>query len=223
MANGEPLPRLAAQTLESRAARSGQIWEMQRRVQQQTENQFETVGDPDRIPVERQGNGFAPTDDFLGMARPREAAHDLDPQFPAQDLAAEDVRRVEGGFRPREPIRRRKAARELEEQTPLDEVAPQDDLVPRGGGFGLAGPAQRELGAAKLDPQFEEVDVSPDDVERTGDEQFGLTPFAERRVAAERIEDQVPLDDVGPGEVRETDSGFELRESVIEQNRGLFF
>lgn len=204
-------PTLKSHTLEARAARSGEIWEARMAARNQVVDEFETVDDPREIPIRQKDRGFGPADSFLDWAEPLEAAHQLDPEFPRQDLGPADVREVEGGYQPAEPVRRRSAAYEFEETTPLDEVNPQQDLVPTAEGFGLAGPAQRQLGAAELDPQYPEVDIGAGDVERRGEDAFGLTPSAERTVAAERLEDQTTYDDLAPSDVqRADDGGWEL-------------
>lgn len=220
------LPQFGADTPQRRAANASQLWEARQRTRDRVADQFDTVDNPDQIPVRRQEqNRLAPGEEFLQWAQPREAAHDFDPKFPRQDLGADDVRRTDdGGFAPTEGVQRRSAAFEFEEQTPLDNVDPFADLQRQdGGGFGLDQGAQREAAARELDPQYPDVEIGAGDVQREGDA-FGLTPNAERSVAAERIEDDTPLNDVGPGDVRRTDNdGFELRDSVIDENRGLFF
>lgn len=219
----EPPPEIGTNTLEARVAMSDQIWNARQQARQETVDAFDTVEDPRNVPIRRRGRGFGPAEAFLEIARPREAAADLDPRFPRQDIGPADVTQVEGGFRPAEPVRRRAAAFELEDQTALEDVDPQADLVARDDGFGLTGPRQRDLAAERLDPQFPDMDLTRQDVERTGGDAFGLTPFGERRVAAERIEDQQPLDEVAPSDIRRTDDGFRLRESVIEENQELFY
>lgn len=210
-------------TPQARADAAGQIWEQRQEVRDQLVEEFETVDDPREVPVGRPGGaGLRPTPGFLDMARPREAAFQLDDQFPRQDLGPDDVRQAEGGgFEPREPVQRQRAAFEIEDQTPLGSVDPQQDLTQTDDGFGLTEPRRRDLAAAELDPQYPAVDLGRDDVRET-DDGFGLDPFAEKRVAAEQLEDETPLDQVGTEDVRRTESGFELRDSVIENNIGLF-
>lgn len=215
---------LGSDTLQSRAAASGQIWEARQDARQQVTDQFQTIDDPQEVPIRRRGEGFGAARGFLDRQQPREAAARFDPQFPRQELGPSNVREGPEGFVPTERTRRRSAAREFEADTQLQDVDPMGDLTARdGGGFGLAPEPQRELAAADLDPQFPDVDIAPDDVTATGGGAFGLDQQAERRVAADRLEDQTPLGDVGAGDVRRTDDGgFELRDSVIENNRGLF-
>lgn len=217
------LPRLGQNTLETRAARSGRIWEARQRARDQVTEEFETIDDPDEVPIRRREGGFGPGAAFLERAEPREAASRLDSEFPRQDLGPADVERgPEGQFRPTEGTRRRSAAYEFEDTTPLDDVDPFGGLVAQDGGFGLAEGPQRRLAAQELDPQLPALDVEPTDVQRTDEGAFGLTPGAERELAAERLEDQTPLGEVAPSDVQRTDSGFELRDSVLEANRGLF-
>lgn len=184
MENG--LPMLGADTLQSRATASGQIWEARQRARRQVTDEFETVDDPDRVPIRRRGEGFGAGQGFLDRQRPREAAARLDDQYPEQDVGPGDVRETAQGF-------------------------------------GLNMGARREAAARDLDAQYPAVDLGVNDVTQQEGGGFGLTPGAEREVAAERIEDTTPLGEVLPGDVRRTEGGqFELRDSVIEQNRGLF-
>ena len=222
MPDGPP-PMLGSDTLQARAAASGAIWEARQDARQQVTDQFQTIDDPAEVPIRRRGEGFGPAPAFLERAEPREAAARLDPQFPRQDLAPANVRERDEGFVPTERTRRVGAAREFEADTALQDVDPFADITAReGGGFGLAAGPQRELAARDLDPQYPDVDIGASDVEPTGEGAFGLTPGAEREVAAERLEDQTPLGEVGTGDITRTDDGFELRDSVIEDNRGLF-
>jgi hypothetical protein len=56
-----------------------------------------------------------------------------------------------------------------------------------------------------------------------GAEAFGLTSGAEREIGAARLEAETPLDEVTPTDIERTDEGFGLRETVVENNRGVFF
>jgi len=218
----EGLPRLGADTLQTRAAQSEQIFEVRQRARDQVADQFDTVNDPRDVPIRRDGDRFVPGPTFLEQALPREAAFDLNPKFPNQDLGPGDVERTNQGFEATEPVRRRSAAFELEDRTGLDDIDPFGDLAPRdGGGFGLNEQGQRRVAADDLDPQFPDVDIGPGDLTPDGDA-FGLNQQTQRRVAAERLEDQTPLGDVQPGDVRKADDGYQLRDSVIEDNIGLF-
>lgn len=218
------LPQLGANTLQGRAAASGAIWEARVQAREQLVDDFETIDDPRGVPIRRRDGRFAPGEDFLAEARPREAASRLDGEFPRQDLGPADVTESPRGFVPTEATRRREVALGYEDRTPVNDIDPFGDLTAQdGGGFGLTGAAEREVAAAELDPQYPEVGIDTGDVEPTGEGVFGLTPGAEREVAAERIEDDTPLTEVAPDDVRRTDSGeFELRESVIDANAGLF-
>lgn len=218
------LPHLGADTLQDRATRSSQIWEARQQAREDVVEGFETVDDPERVPIRNEGRGFAPSRGFLERAEPREAAHRLDDRFERQDLGPANVRETSEGWVPTERTERTEVAREFEATTPLDQVDPFGDLTAQdGGGFGLADQPRREVAAAELDPEYPDVDLGAGDVQPADGGAFGLTPGAEREVAAERIEDQTPLGDVGAGDIRETDDGgFELRDSVIENNRGLF-
>jgi len=149
------MPRLGADTLQRRAAQSGQIFERRQAAREDVADEFETVTNPENVPIRRRENGgFGPSERFLDRQRPREAAAQLDPRFPAQDLGPGDVRETGRGFEPREPVRRRRAAREFEQETPLDEVDPREDVVAREGGrgFGLAEPVERRAAARSLNP-----------------------------------------------------------------------
>jgi len=218
------LPQLGMNTLQGRAAASGAIWEARVQARNQLVDNFETVDDPRDVPIRRRDGRFAPGQDFLDEARPREAAFRLDDEFPRQDLGPADVTESPRGFVPTEATRRREVALGFEERTPVDDIDPFGDVAAQdGGGFGLTGAAEREVAAAELDPQYPEIGIDTGDVQPTGEGTFGLTPTAEREVAAERIEADTPLTEVAPDDVRRTDDGgFELRDSVIDANRGLF-
>lgn len=216
--NGE-LPHLGQDTLETRAAQSNQIWEARQRARRGVVDQFETIDDPERVPIGWQGRGeLGPTDEFLGWAEPQEAAHQLDPLFPRQDLGPQDVERDGDEFRPTEGVRRQSAAYELEERTPLEDVDPFGDLVPQGGGFGLAEPRQREAAALELDPEYPEVDLGPGDVEPVGDGRFGLRSETEREIVARRFEERTPLESVDPErDLRRSGDEFELTDAAVQR------
>lgn len=208
-------PRLGANNLTSdllstRAAMSGQLWEARQQARENVVDEFETIDDPQEVPIRRRGRGLGPAPAFIDWAAPQEAAHHLDPQFPRQELGAQDVQRTpEGQFRATEGTRRRSAAREIEETTPLGDVDPFGGLVAQDGGFGLAAGPQRELAAHELDPQLPGVDVGPGDVTQT-EQGYRPTADARRQQAAADLDPQLPLLDVGASDVERTDDGFGL-------------
>lgn len=211
MADGAP-PRLGSDTLRTRAANSAKIFEARQRTRQAVAEEFETVDDPARVGIGRRGGRFRPREDFLDRQRPREAAFQLNDQFPRQELGPQDVREADDGFRPTEGVRRRSAAFEFEDQTPLDEVDPQRDIVPQGNAFGLAEPRQRDIAAAELDPEFPRQDLGHDDI-TAADDGFRPAEDVQRRAAAFEFEDETPLQDVDPfGDVTQRDDGFGLAE-----------
>lgn len=167
-----PPPRLRSNTLRQRAAASGQLWEARQRARREVADAFDTPDvQRDDIPIERRDGTLAPTDGFFEYAEPREAAFDLNPEFPRQDIGFQDVERVDDGFRASEPVRRRSAAFDFEEQTALADVDPFGDLQPvDGGGFGLTEGAQLDLGAERLDTQLPGLDIGREDVRLAGDE-----------------------------------------------------
>jgi len=219
------LPQFGADTPQRRAANASQLWEARQRTRDRVADQFDTIDDPDQIPVRRQGQGrLGPGDEFLQWAQPQEAAHDLDPEFPRQDLGADDVRRTDQGLcadrgraAPVGSLRVRRANRTQRRRPVRGPAAPGRRRVRARPGRPARG------GGARPRPQYPDVEIGAGDVQREGDA-FGLTPNAERAVAAEQIEDDTPLDEVQPDDVRRTDDdGFELRDSVIDEHRSLFF
>ena len=170
MGQDGPPPMLGSDTIQNRAAQSEQAWEAQREVRQQTASRFETQ-QPDQVDVRRRGNRFGASEEFFERAQPQEAAFQLDPQFPRQELTPDDVRRVDGGrdFQVREPVQRQRRAFELEDQFDVfgtGDLDPQTDLrdVPDRG-FGLNRDRTAEVGAAQIDEQLPGIDVGPGDVD----------------------------------------------------------
>jgi len=179
------------------AANSGQIFEAQNNAREQVAQQFDTVEDPSRVGIERTEDGFAPRESFLDRQLPREAAAELDPQFPGQTLGPGDVRETQDGqFRAREDVRRQRAASEFEQETQLQDVNPRTDLQRRqGGGFGLVPGQEQALAAERLDPEFPGQDLGPGDVARDPDgEGFVPTEGTRRRAAERQLEQDVPID-----------------------------
>jgi hypothetical protein len=141
----------------------------------------------------------------------------------AQDLAAADeftrpddldVDVGPGGVRGAELSdqgRRRRAGRQLEAETPLDEVDPAADLTQTDDGLGLDTAAQRRSAARGFEDDldtFDQGSLGTDAVRETG-EGFGLAREPAREAAADRIDEQLPDVAVGPDDVTltETDAG----------------
>jgi len=180
--NGRP-PMLGADTLRTRAAQSGQIWEARQDARQNVAGEFDTQS-PDEIPIERRDGGFGAPDAFFDRALPEEAAFNLDPQFENQNLTAQDVEPVDGGgFGPTQEVQQQAAAFDFDDQFGAVDIG-FGDVEPRdGGGFGLGVGAQREVTAARIEDQTPLQDVNPqDDLRPEADgEGFRLTePTAER-------------------------------------------
>lgn len=175
------LPRLRDDTLQTRAAQADQLWEARQRARHGIADQFETISDPDRVPIRRNGDGLTPAREFLEWAEPQEAAHQFDPEFQRQDLGPADVERVDDGFRPTEEVQRQEVAFEFEDETPLGYVDPFGDLVQQNGGFGLAEGPQREIAAHEFveETPLEEVDPH-EDIQQT-DDGWQLTDDATER------------------------------------------
>lgn len=194
------MPRdfLGSDTPQNRAARADQIFEARQQARDEIEAQLDTVNDPTDVPLRNRDDGIRPPQSFFDRVLPREAAQDLDPAFPRQDLTEADVSRDDQGrFRPREDVQRRRAAFEFEERTPLEDVRPQEDIVQQDAGFGLARHRQREIAAQQLDPEFPDVDVGPGDVQPAGDG-FGPARSVQRRQAAADLAEQTPLEQIDP-------------------------
>jgi hypothetical protein len=168
---------LGSDTLQTRAANAGQIWEAKQRARHEVADAFDTIDNPDRVPIRRrrreQGGGFGPAPEFLEYAEPREAAHQLDAAYPRQDLRPQDVEQTDQGWRANETVRRQSAAYEFEDETSLDHVDPFGDLVAQDGGFGLGPGPQREIAAHSFEEQFPGADIGPEDVHQT-DEGYEL-------------------------------------------------
>jgi len=164
------LPQLGSDTLETRAQQSGAIWEARQRARQNVTDAFDTIDDPREVPIRRRDRGFGPSEDFLGWAEPQEAAHDLNPRFPNQDLGPQDVERTPDGqgFRAREEVQRTSVAFELDDQFPLVDLG-AEDVEKTDDGFGLRQSAQREIAAERFEEDYPGLgELSPQsDVEQT--------------------------------------------------------
>jgi hypothetical protein len=110
--------------------------------------------------------------------------------------------------------RRRRAGRQLEAETPLDEVDPAADLTQTDDGLGLDTAAQRRSAARGFEDEldtFDQGSLGTDAVRETG-EGFGLAREPAREAAADRIDAQLPDVAVGPDDVTLTETeggGFE--------------
>jgi hypothetical protein len=115
---------------------------------------------------------------------------------------------------------RRRAGRQFESQTPLQQVDPTADIEPTDGGFALDSEAQRRSAARGFEADLELFgtgDLDPASDLRDIDGGFGLAREPAKQVAAERLDEQLPSVDVSPSDVelRQTDSG--QFEGVFEQ------
>ena len=177
---------------------------------------------------------FVDPDDTLVQAGPREGVTTrTDPDRlddigaeAAQDLAADDeftrpddldVDVGPGGVTDAgltNQGRRRRAGRQLEAETPLDEVDPAADLTQTDDGLGLDTAAQRRSAARGFEDDidtFGQGELTGDDVRQT-DSGFGLAREPAREAAADRIDAQLPDVAVGPDDVTLTETeggGFE--------------
>lgn len=125
-------------TTQNQAAQANQVWEARQRARRNVVDSFETVDDPDRVPIEDRGGGLGPADEFLEWARPQEAAHEIDQDIPEYDVQPRDVEPVDGGgFGLTSGAERRVAAERFEADTGLEEVDPQDDIRRTDDGFQL--------------------------------------------------------------------------------------
>lgn len=179
--------------------------------------------------------GIASDGDGFGLATParrRLGAIQLDDQFPQQDLSADDVKVTDSGVRPEEGVQRRKAARELTQQTPLSNIDPFSDLKQTGSGFELAGDAESKLNriqrrrrqrainearqetASQFDEQIEDVDIGTDDVTRIGGNRFGLADNAQSQ-----IEQELRSDFLQSNYLTEEDIKVEVTERGVEAAR----
>lgn len=149
------MPRefFGSNTPQAQAAQSNQIWEARQRARDDVVENFDTIDDPDRVPIERRGRGLGPADEFLEWAEPQEVASDFDEQIPEYDVEPSDVQETQGGQWGLTPTAERGvAAAEFEDETPLREVDPQDDIRRSEGQFELTDPAlERAFG---INPDF---------------------------------------------------------------------
>ena len=145
-------------------------------------------------------------------------------QYDDVDRSREDipVRRTDGGFEPApafvEWAAPREAAAEFERQhSDVPGGFGPEDVVARGGGFGLTEPAQKRVAASDLDPQYPRVDINAEDVQRE-DGGFGLAPAAEREVWAAAYEAETPLGDVNPqSDLKQENGEYELTNDALER------
>jgi len=99
--------------------------------------------------------------------------------------------------------RRRRASRQLEAETPLDEVDPTADLQQADDGLTLDAQARQRSAARGFEDRidtFEQGELTADDVRQT-DSGFGLGRTRAREAAADRIDEQVGAVDVGPDDI----------------------
>jgi hypothetical protein len=190
-----------------------------------TEFGFVPTGEGRETLAERfaEDREFVDPDDTLVEAGPREGIETrTDPDRRAdvagearQELAADDeftepgdldVDVGPGGVTDAgltEQGRRRRAGRELEAETPLEEVDPAADLTQADDGLGLDTAAQRRSAARGFEDDldtFEQGSLDSDAVRET-DDGFGLAREPAREAAAARIDADLPDVAVGPDDV----------------------
>jgi hypothetical protein len=109
---------------------------------------------------------------------------------------------------------RRRASRQFESQTLLDEVDPQSDIKASGDGFALGETPQREIAATRFERDTPLDDVDPfGDVTRS-DDGFGLDMGAQKQIAAGELDEQFGSVDIGTGDVTPSGDGFGLTDSA---------
>jgi hypothetical protein len=114
---------------------------------------------------------------------------------------------------------RRRASRELESETDLSDVDPQQGLRQTDDGFSLSENPRRRLAAQDFEEQTELSDVDPQQGLRQTDDGFGLSQGPQRRLAADDFEDETSLSDVDPQQdLTPTDDGFSLDEDAQRRN-----
>lgn len=212
MTDDGPPPRLRSNTLRQRAAQSGEIYEARRRARSEIADRFETV-EPGEIPLRNEATGVGAPQSFFERAEPREAAFQLNPAFPRQDLTPADVERTDKGFRAAEPVRRQSAAYELDPAFPEQDLTPAD-VRETDDGFGVAESIRRQSAAFEFEAETPLMDVDPDrDVQAVAEGGFGLSPTGEQRLAARRFEDTLDVfgaGELGASDVEPVDDGFQL-------------
>lgn len=105
---------------------------------------------------------------------------------------------------------RRRASRQFESQTLLDEVDPQSDIERSGDGFALGETPQREIAATRFERETSLSDVDPFGDVTARDGGFGLDMGAQTQIAAGELDEQFGSVDIGTGDVTRTGDGFGL-------------
>lgn len=158
---------------------------------------IETRTDPDR------------RDDIAAEARQETAADDEFTEPDDLDVEVGPGGVMDAGLT--EQGRRRRAGRQLEAETPLEEVDADADLTQTDDGLGLDTAAQRRSAARGFEDDldtFEQGSLDGDAVRET-DDGFGLAREPAREAAAARIDADLPDVAVAPDDVTltETDAG----------------
>jgi hypothetical protein len=153
----------------------------------------------------------AATDDIAERARREFAGEDpfAKPRDFAVDVGAGGVREAEFT----DAGQRRRASRQFEGETALEEADPSAEIEQTDEGFRLAGQADDRLAARRFESETETFgsgELDPEADIRETDSGFQLADEPVRELAADRLDEQVTQTDVSPDDVRERDSGFQL-------------
>ena len=171
--------------------------------------------EPDDLGAEVTGRGVEDLGiresrfDAVGQRARRSAAGEDEFARP-DDFQADVTREGIEGVAFTDDGERRRAGRQFEAETPLEQIDPQADVREAGDGFELAEDRQRDIAVIELDPEFPRQDLGRSDVRPAGDG-FAPTAGVERQAAAFEFEDETPLSSVDPrDDVTTTGDGFGL-------------
>jgi len=153
-----------------------------------------------RQAVNRQGRREA------GIQR---AARQLDERIDGANITPEDLVPTSEGYKLRDEVARRVAARRIDTEVELDVTAEDLQEAEDGEGFEPTPEFRRQQAALTLDEEYDSVDISAEDLQKT-DEGFELRSGVRREIAAGTIDEELSNVDISPDDVVETDDGYGL-------------
>jgi hypothetical protein len=118
------------------------------------------------------------------------AARRLDERIDGANITPEDLVPTSEGYKLRDEVARRVAARRIDTEVELDVTAEDLQEAEDGEGFEPTPKFRRQQAALTLDEEYDSVDISAEDLQET-DEGFELTPELQREVAAATIQEQL--------------------------------
>ena len=118
------------------------------------------------------------------------AARRLDERIGGANITPDDLEPTSEGYKLRDEVARRVAARRIDTEVELDVTAEDLQEAEDGEGFEPTPKFRRQQAALTLDEEYDSVDISAEDLQET-DEGFELTPELQREVAAATIQEQL--------------------------------